>query len=331
MPKLKDLKSLIIVRPDRIGDLTLSLAVPAAIKSIRPDLRIEYLVSNYACPVLRYSKYVNNSICYSDETGAPKPIHSLMETLISRRYSGAIFLKPNWRSAMAVFLAGIPIRIGTSRRAYSFLFNERINLSRKGSGMHEIDLNLRLLEPFGMNIKPQTLNPVLTTEGRDWANRAQFNLPSKYAVIHLGSKGSAANWPLSKYVRLIEDLGKKIPVVVTGQLPAPEILTPGAINLVNRTNIDDLIHLIDGADLFISGGTGPLHLASALGRPLIGLFPYRPHIGPNRWGPRGLNALTINAPEQTGHRCRIKEDGSCECTDAIDYDLVLTKARSMLI
>jgi ADP-heptose:LPS heptosyltransferase len=330
MPKLKSLKSLLIIRPDRIGDLTLSLAVPESIKAVCPNLRIEYLVSNYAGQVLKYSDYVDDWIYYTDENNKPKSTHELISLLNSKRYSGAVFLKPNWRSSFSAYLARIPIRIGTSRRAYSFLFNEKVNISRRGSNMHEIDLNLQLLKPLGLDIPERTLSPVLNIEGRAWPNKQSFELPLKYAMVHLGSKGSAANWPMTNYLRLINELGNDISVIITGQMTKLESLPVRAINLINRTDIDDLIHIIAGTSLFISGGTGPLHLASALRRPLIGLFPYRPHIGPNRWGPRTANSITITAPEQTGHRCRIKEDGSCDCTEAIDFDSVYGKARSLI-
>jgi ADP-heptose:LPS heptosyltransferase len=330
MFKLKNFKSILIIRPDRIGDLTLSLAVPAAIKAVHPDIRLEYLVSVYAAPVLKYSNHIDGFLHYTDDLGYPKPVIDLVQLLDSRKYDGAIFLKPDWRSAFAVYLAGIPVRIGTARRAYSFLFNERLNLIRKKSGMHEVDLNLRLLEPLGLKVPPGLLSPMLTVEGRPWPNRQSFNIPSKYAIVHLGSKGSAANWPLDNYIRLIDELSADIPIIVTGQLPSALNLPKSATNLIGQTDIDDLIHFIAGASLLISGGTGPLHLASALGRPLIGLFPYRPHIGPGRWGPRSRNAVTITASEQTGHRCRIKKDGSCDCMAAIEYDLVIDKARGLL-
>jgi ADP-heptose:LPS heptosyltransferase len=331
MPKLKNLKSILIVRPDRIGDLTLSLAIPAAIKNVCPAIRVEYLVSKYAGPLLKYSDYIDDWIYYTDDNGRPISVDKLVSILNSRMYSAAIFLKPNWRSAFAAFLARISIRIGTSRRAYSFLFNERLNLKRRESGLHEIDLNLQLLKTLGLTIPVGIMKPVLTIENRPWPNRQLFNVPTKYAIIHLGSKGSAANWPLSNYLRLVDELCAEIPVIVTGQMDKPENLSEKAINLLGRTDIDDLVHLIAGASLFISGGTGPLHIASALERPLIGLFPYRPHIGPNRWGPRGASAIAITAPEQTEHKCRIKEDGSCDCTAAIDYGMVLAKARSMIV
>lgn len=330
MPKLKNLKSILIVRPDRIGDLTLSLAIPAAIKNVCPNVRVEYLVSKYAGPLLKYSDYIDDWIYYTDDNGKPIPVGNLVNILYSRMYSAALFLKPNWRSSFAAYLARVPVRIGTSRRAYSFLFNERLNLKRRESGMHEIDLNLQLLKTLGLNIPMGIMKPTLTIEGRPWPNRRLFNVPTRYAIIHLGSKGSAANWPLSNYLRLIDELCVEIPVIVTGQMDKPKNLTEKAMNLLGRTDIDDLVHLIANSSLFISGGTGPLHLASALERPLIGLFPYRPHIGPNRWGPRSANAITIAAPEQTEHKCRIKEDGSCDCTAAISYDMVLAKARSMI-
>jgi ADP-heptose:LPS heptosyltransferase len=330
MLKLKNFQKILIIRPDRIGDLTLSLATPVAIKTYCPQTKIYYLVSGYAAPLLHYSNHVDGSLLYTEQDGQPKSVAGLIEIMAEAEFDLAIFLKSNWRTAFASFLAGIPVRIGTARRAYSFLFNEMVNISRKKSDLHEIDLNLCLLKPLGIEIDPGIFNPVLDIRGRIWPDRQKYNLPENYLIIHLGSRGSAPNWPLDNYLELASWLAQKNPVVITGQIKTNVQLPIEAINLLNRTGLDDLVHIISKAKLLISGGTGPLHLADALGVPVLGFFPNSHHLGPKRWGPRGPKTMALTPPEQTGHRCRKRDDGSCVCMDAIKVESIEQIAMELL-
>ena len=147
MPEIKLIGSekILIVRPDRIGDLVLTLPIARVLKSHYPKLEIHFLVSNYNAAVLRYADYVDGFTLLSDQTGRPRTAGELAGILEDQSYDLAIMAKPGWLSAFACFLADIPVRLGTSRRFYSFFYNERVNIMRRYSNMHEIDLNLMLL------------------------------------------------------------------------------------------------------------------------------------------------------------------------------------------
>ena len=330
MLKLKYYHKILIIRPDRIGDLTLSLPVAETIKSNHPDSAIYYLASAYAAPLLKYCDYIDDFIPYTRPDGQKCRVAELIEGLEAHHFDLAIFLKADWLSAFAVLAANIKTRIGTSRRACSFLFNKRVAVARKKSGMHEIDLNLRLLEPLGVELNPGSSRPRLNPELKPWPNEKEYSLPAEYVVIHLGSKGSAANWPIDRYGELVSRLSERIAAIVTGQGNFPIAVPNQAMSLINKTNLDDLVNILSRAKLVISGGTGPLHLAGALGKPVIGFFPNRPHLSPTRWGPRTAKSYAFTALEQSGHSCRIRDNGSCQCMDSIKIDDVIGKALELL-
>jgi heptosyltransferase-3 len=328
--KLKNYRRILIVRPDRLGDLILTLPVAQLLKSLCPELTIDYLASTYAAPILKYAKYVDSYLPYTDEAGQPLAMAKLIEQLSMGNYDLALFLKPNWRSAFAILLSNIKIRVGTSRRPYSFLFNVRENVRRKHSNMHETDLNIQMLKPFGIDKGSDPSCPSLVVESGLNEVAAKYGLADKYIVIHPGSKGSAPNWLLDNYLKLADRLSGQMPIVITGQGNIDSKLSGKTINLLNQTSLDELARIVARARLFISGGTGPMHLASALGTPVIALFPSNPYLGPVRWGPRCEKHANILPTEHSNHKCSINENGTCECMIRIDVGLVYKKALEML-
>lgn len=327
--KISDLRKILIIRPDRIGDLVLALPLASLLKEFSPHLEIHYLASSYAAPLLRYSPHVDDYLLYTGEDGDPLALSELVSRIEKNGYDAALFAKPNWRSALAVFLAGIKVRIGTSRRPYSFLFNVRESIARRNSNMHEVDLNLELLRILGLPNRSEPLNPELRVSPMNRYSTPDLNLPEKYVVIHIGSKGSAPNWPKSRYKALAESLSEILPVVLTGQEEIA-VCSDNIIDMIGKTSLDQLIRLIDRAELVISGSTGPMHLAAALGRKILAFFPDHPALGPHRWGPRGGQARILQPGKQKGHRCRITNEGTCECFDSVTTEIAYQAACELL-
>ncbi len=328
--KLKGNEKVLIVRPDRIGDLVLTLPLAQVLRDIHPGLTIDFLVSSYNSSVLEYAVYIDNYLMVNNDDKSRKSIASMINEIVSRKYDVAIFAKPDLFTSFCIFMSDIKYRIGTSRRGYSFLYNMKIELARRHANTHEQELNLRLLEPFGLKYDDDSITPSLNVELENDSISELIPGDFKYIVVHPGSKGSAANWPTDNYVKLINRLSESRNVVITGQGKSIGTNNAQVIDLVNKTGFDQLISILNNADLFISGSTGPLHIAAALGVPSLGLYPDHPVLGPHRWGPRGKKAAYIEPPKQSGHRCRINDNGSCECMAKITVDDVYHKALEML-
>ena len=330
MIKLTGKEKILIVRPDRLGDLVLSLPVAARLKAAHPGLEIHALVSRYNAPVLQFAGDIDRALYATDSDGRPLSIGELAHAMERESYYAAVFLKPGWRTAAAAFLADIPLRIGTSRRPYSLLFNLRERVPRRNSGLHEVDLNLSMLKPLGLEVIAGTLMPELNGPVAK-ARPNVLNIDGDYVVIHPGSGGSAPNWPAKSYRKLIELISRKRNVVITGTGSEQGLPTGGNIyNMINKTDFEQLMNLLAKAKLFISGSTGPLHLTAALGVPVLALIPAHQSLGPGRWGPRGKRAFALSPPKQNGHICRIMDDGSCPCMENLGVDMVYRRAMEIL-
>lgn len=328
--KLAGSEKILLVRPDRLGDLILSLPVASTLKKIYPKTVIHFLASHYNAQVLKYSPDVDGCILLTEPDGKPLKAEKLIEILEVESYAVALFLKPSWLSAFAAYMAGIQVRVGTWRRPYSLLFNIRENIKRKHSGMHEVDLNLMMLRPFGIDVELGTVTPFLKAGFVDGEDDVGLGVDNNYMVIHPFSKGSAPNWPIQSYLHLADMLSQKITVVVTGQYSFPLDMSDRICNLINKTSFTQLVGVISRAKLFISGSTGPLHLATALGTPVMALYPNHPYLGPQRWGPCGENAVVLTPGKQNGQKYRNKDNGDSDCMKSIEVNAVFEKACRML-
>lgn len=318
-------RRVLLVRPDKIGDLVLSLPVAAVLKERFAGVHVDVLASSYNAPLLRFSPHVDGIRLFTDATGSPRPHRDLVADLAAGHYDAAIFLKPGWPSAWAVFRAHIPRRIGTCRRSCSVLFNAWLDNKRKYSGLHEIDLNLQLLKPLGVDAIAEGRSPVLRVDRSSAAATCRaLGLPDGFVVVHSGSGGSAANWPRATYGLLAERLLPHLPVVFTGK-DRPPISQGQVLDLTNRTSFDQLVEVLASARAVVSGSTGPLHIAAALGTPAVGLYPNHPYLGPHRWAPRGPRVVVLQPAQQPRHACDLRADGSCTCMEGISVGQVLAE------
>jgi ADP-heptose:LPS heptosyltransferase len=273
--------------------------------------------------------YVDGWIVDRGDKGKRLSFSQLAETMRAYEFDYLIELKPSWRTAAAGFFAGIPNRIGTSRRFYSFLYSNWVNVHRKGSGVHQTDLELEILSPMGIEAKGVNPDLTLTESCREKARKLLGNENSPYVVIHPGSSGSAPNWPLMQYRALAERilLETDLQVVITG-IDTGVTMADRCLDLQGRTDLEALAGIVAGARLFISGSTGPLHLADALGTPCISFFVSFPGVEPERWGPR-RNVRNVLKPPQGACKCR--NPFACRCLEQITPETAFRKAKEVLM
>ena len=286
----QNLKKIIVSRTDRIGDVILALPAFSSLKKCLPQCQTIALVNNYTADLVRSSPFVDDVVtCSSDE--------SIIAVHKKLKHAGAdaiVVLFPRFKIAAASFFARIPVRVGTAYRWYSFLFNRKVHEHRKDSAKNEAEYNLTLIKALGcdkksfdttLNVNPIALSTVSTFLGQ--------NCLTKFVVVHPGSGGSAHEWGPENFRELVKDIANtfSLNAVVTGtksERPLCKKISEGignAVNVAGRFSILEFIALLSKADLFISNSTGPLHIAAAVGVPVIGLYPNNKPMTPVRWAP----------------------------------------------
>ena len=289
--------NVLIVRPDGIGDVILSLPVATQLRRLVPGVRIGFLTSPVVAPVLDRHPDVD----YTRTIRLADTI-SQLRAVFSDGVDATIFLKPFRRLMWAAFLARVPIRVATGFRWYSLLANRFIYDHRSEFVKHESEYNVRMLKGLGLN--PSAPNPPtlsLSDEERSAGERRWQNLPTPRVVIHPGGV-SARRWRSEHYRDLAIDLAQKgYSVVLTGNeeelvefdriTGRAESSLSGIRNLMGQLSMRELMGLIATAHAVVSGATGPAHLAAALGTATVSLFDPRKNNLPVRWKPLGKGIL----------------------------------------
>jgi heptosyltransferase-3 len=182
------------------------------------------LVSAYAGGIVEGNPSVDELIWYDGPEGMI-PFGAMLRTIRARKFEACLVVHPTWRLAWLMVLSGIPLRVGTGYRLYSFLFNERVYTHRKSAERHEVEYNLELAQQIGCSV-PAGFVPeftiVIPEEARkrvDEILRSQgIETGDRVVVIHPGSGGSAREWPLDHFAGLAAHLAgvPGVRVTVTG-------------------------------------------------------------------------------------------------------------------
>jgi lipopolysaccharide heptosyltransferase II len=310
-----------------------------------PAVHISMLIRRYTSEIVQYHPAVDQMLFY-DSDSQPLPFFQFVRSLRSERIDVVFQTNPRFRIALMMWFAGIPIRVGTGYRWYSFLFNRKVYEHRKDSRYHELEYNLHLLKAIDCPLDNDAITPSFAVPSsaleRVRTLLAQFNIPegAKIITLHPGSGGSAREWSPKKFGELGKKLSdlRNVYIFVTGSNDegdlAREILEMIGTNsrsLVNMLNLTELAALIKTSSLFVSNSTGPIHIAAAVGTPVIGLYPQLVPMSATRWGPY-TNRKVVFTPKQVPIDCRQcagEAHGRCVCMEAITVDEVADAAIAM--
>ena len=339
--RLKGNEKILIVRTDRIGDLILSTSVAEALNQKFPQAHIDFLVSPYTAPILKNNPFINQIIL--DDTRSVKDFFKLRKIIKEKKYDLAIVLHPTLRLAGLLKAAGIPYRIGTGYRGYSFLFNLKHFQHRKTVEKHELEYNLDMLRILGL--EPQKILPKLylsATEKNEadiLLKKLGINDEDIVVLIHPGSGGNALNWPTEKFGELADRLieSYSVKVLVTGQAGEKILaekmkskMRQSFIDLTGKTDLRLLSAIIGKSDLVICNSTGPMHMAAGLNVPTVALFCPIFTASPKRWGPYGEGHTVILPPVPACKNCTPPKCERGNCMELITVDNVFEKAGAVL-
>lgn len=340
---MTEYKNILIVRTDRIGDIILTLPLAGIIKKFYPESKVSFLVQSYTAPLLNNHPDIDEVLILSGENGKADNKQN-REMLKKLQFDVAITVHPKFQIAKLVYRAGIKTRIGTGYRLYSFLFNKRIYEHRRDAKRHELEYNVNLLKMIGINYdaNPSNVhfNVHIDKNQKSWVKnlleQKNFNFDRKTAIIHPGSGGSAIDWPISRYKSLVNLLAQhlKINIIITGSASEEEICgkvagNSGAINLAGKVSLKELPALLDIADVMVSNSTGPLHIAAALGKNVIGFYPKITECLPQRWGPYSTRK-NIFMPNIECDNCSKEQCAKLNCMDSISELKVLETIKDIL-
>jgi heptosyltransferase III len=339
----REVKNILLVRIDRIGDVVLSLPMLPLLRRQFPGATISVLVRQYTRELVEHHSCVDEVLVYEHEDSLIS-LWSILKTVRSKGFDTAIIPYPRFRPTLILFLAGIRIRVGSGYRWYSFLFNRRIFEHRKDARRHEVEYNLNLLSALGIRAdgEPQFEFQILPRAGKAadaFLASNGIGASERFAILHPGSGGSARDWPAEKFSalgkRIKRELGLKI--VVNGGSKEGELVRKVVDGIdgpccavAGELTLMELGALIRRGVVFVSNSTGPMHIAAVVGTPVVAFFPPILQCSPVRWGPftrkkRILVADNATCPLCKGSRCR-----SDVCMDRIGVEEAFLATKELV-
>jgi len=317
---------IIISRTDGIGDVVLALPMAGVLKKLFPDAKVIFLGRNYTKAIIDTCENIDEFVAWDEIEKLDE-----QESIQNLKKIGAdtiLHVFPRRSIADLAKKAGIPLRVGTSSRAYHWhTCNRLIRLSRRKSIHHEAQLNLKMLISLGAKKKfdlkeiPDyfglTKVKSLDDKYKKLLDDKKFNL-----LIHPLSKGSAREWGMDNFQELLKILPKnKFNIFISGTeaegiMIRPFLVDqfPEVIDMSGKLSLDELVSFVSLADGVLAASTGPLHIAAALGRHALGIYaPMRP-IHPGRWAPVGAKAEYL-VKDKYCSKC--KKMNRCECIESI--------------
>ena len=334
-------KRILIIRPDRIGDVVLTTPLIRSIRKAFPQSFIAVMVHPSNVPLLENNPHITEILTDSPEqiNSGRKVFWKQVGHLRALKFDVALMPFPRERHAWMMFLAGIPTRIGVGKKLYQMItFTKSVSRHKYIPLRHEADYMLDMGLRIGATSRDTKPEVFLTKDEKERAHQhflllgISFNKP----VIGINpiSRGSSPSWKPEKYFQLIERLLLRFSVVIN--------LGPHEIQ--QRTFFESLEHngaviliqplrehmaSISQLDLLISSSTGSMHIAAALGIPTVSLFCPLTACSPQLWGPLG-NRSEVIMPKQDYCQTRCPGDPKICPLDDIEIPPVIDRVETIL-
>lgn len=326
-----------------LGDAVMTVPALKELRRLLPEARIDLVARAPVDALFAHAPYVDRVIRLA--RGARALVALARGELRRERYDLALVLPNSVSSALLPFLAGVRLRVGYGGRA--LLLNRRVR--DRSAGMHQARRYLDLLTLTGLSALDYRdaayvpdarleLALDLAATAKDVLERLSIADRRPLVAIHAGAAfGPAKRWPPARFGELADALVRErgASVVLVGgpgeEALAAEVAGASRAPLtlaVGRTTVVELVALLAAADLVVANDSGPMHLAGALGRPLVAIFG---STDPVATGPVGPASVVVREPVPCSP-CFARDCplGHLACLEGIAVDRVLSAALARL-
>ena len=325
---------ILLIKPGAIGDLLQLTPVIRALRERYPAARITIMVSSAGTAgMFTHNPHISETMVF-DRKGEHRSLPAFLE-LWSRVRRARFDLVVNFQrsnlKAWFLVLAAVPCRVLVYHKA-------------RGRSVHAVVNHLEAVAPQG--IDPQSADPQLELVlGRDderWAEEKilREKLDGRQLVaLNIGASHAVNRWPAGHFAALADRLSREVGVAVilvggNGDREIAEAvqsrLSCPVLDLVGRTSLLQLGAVLKRCLVTVSCDTGPMHMATAVGTPVVALFGAA---DPARTGPVGAGHVSIQHLDLSCVPCKSRHcahDRYAECMDLITVDEVFAVVARLL-
>lgn len=276
---------ILVVLPNWFGETLFTTPFLRALRHERHHAWIATLGRPACREVLLHLPYVNELLDY-DELGTHRGLAGkwrLIRLLRAQGFDGAFILRRSLSRTLLMALAGIPMRIGFGHPKSGWLLTTRVR--PRAEATHKALGYLALLEAFGYVAAPGPYDYAVSEPERQAARaflaREGLGPEEPLVILHPGANWVHKRWPPERFAEAGDRLAQRerVRLAITGGPHDVELaeeirrrMRHPATVLAGRTTLRQLAACLEQAQLVISHDTGVLHIAAALGRPVVALY-----------------------------------------------------------
>lgn len=335
----------LIIHTAFIGDIVLTLPLVQELKKAFPQSTIDFVAIPSAAEVLDNHPVIANVIEY-DKRGTDRGIGGLLRlrnSLRTERYDTIIIPHRSLRSALLGHMSKAPRTIGFSTSAGRFLFTDVVEYM---PSVHEVQRNLRLLEPLGIlaagDVLPEIYPSEKDREAIDELLGGSHVDDTKLVGIAPGSVWNTKRWPAERYATLcsaIADNGLSVAIVGgpsdahLAQAVAANSGVERIVNAAGRLSVLQSAELIRRCQVLVTNDSAPMHLAGAMRTPVVAIFGATvPAFG---FSPLGDHVRIVETQDLACRPCSIHGGNKCPigtfvCMMYIGPEEVMGAVQSLL-
>lgn len=310
--------NILVIRTDRIGEVLLNIPAIRALKQSF-NSSLSALVNPAVKELLVNTPEIDQILTFNEEDWNKGILAKLqlLRQLRQMKFDLAVILNPAKRFHILTYLAGIPLRLGYSRK-WGFLLTHKIEDKKYLGRKHEVEYNLDLVRLIGADTEDLQIS-IKVEPGdiqfvEDLLKRHRLEDKDLIVAIHPYSSNPAKCWPKENFAYVADELTTRFSAKVAaiggveerGQ--AFKFISQTKhppINLFGKLSLRQLAVFFQKCALLISNDSGPVHIAAAMGTPTLVIFGRNiPGVSPKRWGPWG-----------NGHIVLHKDPGCNPCLD----------------
>ena len=304
-------RKILVMRYRFIGDTVLTVPFLRNLREAFPGARIDLMLEPFSGQVIEGCPYVDRVIPFElrtihrysagSERGKLAANFHYWDLIRKEGYDAVFVLKRSLSSALLVWAARIPRRIGFATEGRRFLLTDPVPYRHD---QHEVENFLDCLRVLDIPVRSTHLELWPSPDGernaRDLFAKAGWKTGDLKVIVHAAASLPAKQWPLGRFAEVMRSLqgNQGARFVYTGAKADSglyeeiERLGPfGGLNLCGVTTVRENIAVYRACDLFFGVDSGPMHMAAAVGTPVVALF------GPTderKWGPWGEGHVVIS-------------------------------------
>lgn len=331
VPITKAIRSILIIQTKFLGDLILVAALVQNLRLHFPGAKIVILCAEGFEDFVVTHRIADATVTFPRARMRGPPFRrvgaffEVIRKLRSYRFDLTIDLTDFKTTRVIVGLVNAPIRVGYSPsekplRNWERQPNNFFSRPYGHGGKHFLDRYLAPLETLGLDLLTRTpvIDPLPHEAEKAAVLLAEHGLRSgAFVMVHVGASFIGRSWQPDRFAAAIDRIAEKSGVrfVLVGgadEAPLADAILAGAssqvVNCVGKVPLAMLVALLKHARLFLGNESGPLHLAAAVGTPVVGLYGLT---DPVRWGPVGVPHVTLRPPMP----CKCLDTALCQWPD----------------